>query len=230
MQFSLKGASTTKIIHFFVSTGCDPNDIVSMWDPESLIKSGTLRVTALVAAIGTRNVSSVKLLIENGADVNPARRPQVKRTPLQRAAEIGDLEILQLLMNHGAEVNAPAAEKGGGTALQLAAIAGFLPVTLMPLNHKAKVDGPSAKVGGRTALEGAAEHGRLHTVKVLLNAGAGLQGHDERQFVRATALANVNGHSAVCVMLEDYLRKLRKSDAGDALDMLVDDKDEGVYE
>ena len=206
--------SSAESIELFLQKGCNPDGIVSQTEDWRLL----LRVTALLAAVGTRNISKVELLIRYGADVNlPARGP-VKRTPLQRAAEIGSIDVVELLVHNGAEVNAPAAERGGGTALQFAAIGGYFPIACTLLNLKADVDAPASKVNGRTALEGAAEHGRLDMVKFLLNKGAGSGGKDHAQFVRAIALARDNGHIPICDLLETQLAVLADFNVNDFMD------------
>ena len=200
----------------FLLKGCDPNSIVSQirWSGSPFI-----RLTALLAAVGTQNAPKVELLLRYGADINlPARGP-IKRTPLQRAAEIGSMEIVELLVRNGAEVNAPAARRSGATALQLAAIGGYIPIACALLNLKADIDAPSSKADGRTALEGAAEHGRLDMVKILLNAGAGSKGKDHTKFTRAIELAKDNGFSYICDLLEAHLRP---EEHGSELDVMTD--------
>jgi len=148
----------------------------------------------------------VQLLVQEGAEINRPALGRIRRTPLQRAAEIGSFEMVQLCHNLGADINAPPARIGGGTALQLAAIGGFNGIVCYLLSHKAEVDAPSAKLDGMTALEGAAAHGRLATVSILLQAGAGSGGKDVAQFERAIAFAKENGSYPISRMLEAYLR------------------------
>lgn len=189
------------------------------------------RVTALLVAIGTGNVSTIEMLLEYGADVNLAARGPIKRTPLQRAAEIGSTETIQLLYNRGADVNATPARTGGGTALQLAAIGGYIPVAIQLLSLKADVNAPGSKANGRTALEGAAEHGRLDMVKVLLNAGAGAGSRESEQkkLTNAIALAEENEHFAVCDLLRDHLAdRLRQDRQGGEVVVLTDENIDGL--
>ena len=103
------------ITEYLLQYGCDPNGIVLQHDRGP-------RDPAIVAAIGTQKITMVELLINHGAKVNiPALGP-ITRTPLQKAAELGDIKMITLLINNGADVNAPAARADGGTSLQLAAI------------------------------------------------------------------------------------------------------------
>ena len=203
-----EGDGAAGFTELFLLKGYDPNSIVSQLCKEYPVYVG---ITAFLAAVGTGNTSTVDLLIRHGANVNLAAQGPIKRTPLQRAAEIGSKDIVELLINHGANIHAPAATRGGGTALQLAAIGGYIPVACMLLDRGADVDAPSSKVNGRTALEGAAENGRLDMVQLLLNKGAGCRGKGQDQFARAKALASENEYFAVVDLLEsrvnydDYL-------------------------
>ena len=202
----------------------DPNGIVSEIVYERTV-CFRLRTTALLAAVGTQNASTVELLIRHGANCNLAAWGPVKRTPLQRAAEVGSINLVELLLNHGANVNGAVATRGGGTALQLAAIGGYIPIACMLLDRKADVDAPGSKVDGRTALEGAAEHGRLDMVQLLLNAEAGSGGKDLVQFARAKALAKGNGHFHIADLLDSHTKSQNQFSQ---LDMAVDDDYESM--
>lgn len=209
----------TDFLELFFQNGCNPNDVVAEADLNRLP-----RITALLAAIGTRNVSTIELFIRWGADVNLPARWGIKRTPLQRAAELGSLDIVELLINHGANVHAPAAKRGGGTALQLAAIGGYIPIACKLLSLKADPNAPASKVDGRMALEGAAEHGRLDMLQVLLNGGAASRLGDEGQVKNAIAFARDNGHIPICDLLESHL----SSRLGSGLELLADNTDGNI--
>ena len=209
------------ITEYLLRYGCDPNRIV-LYD-YSVVQRRETRVSkepAILVAIGTQRISMVELLINHRAEVNFPTFGPVKRTPLQKAAELGDIEIVTLLINHGADVNAPAAFMAGGTSLQLAAIGGYIAVACKLLNHKAEVNAPGAKVHGRTALEGAAEHGRLDMIKLLLNAGAGSRRGVEGQVTSAIALARKNEFFHICDLLESHFHGRQGQDSGP--EMLLD--------
>ena len=220
-------------LELFLQNGCSPNDIVA-----EACESGTTnlgvkvhiesfeapRVTALLAAVSTRDISTVMLFLKYGGDVNLPTRGRVKRTPLQRAAEIGSLDMVDFLLNHGANVNAPAAERGGGTALQLAAIGGYIPVACKLLSLKADPNAAKSKVNGRTALEGAAEHGRLDMIQVLLNGGAASRPGDEAQIKSAIALARGERHNPLGDLLESHLKSRTQ---GSGPELLSDDNKGG---
>src|SRR5882757_11215689 len=68
--------------------------------------------------------------VQHDADVNFPAEFGVKRTPLQRATELGNVEFIQLLLERGADVSGPAVLRGGGTAPQFAAVKGYVPTAL----------------------------------------------------------------------------------------------------
>ena len=216
-------------LELFLASGCKGNDVVASrrhFYPDASERFNMQRdhgfvshhnVTALLAAIDTQNASTVELLIDRGGHVNFPTRGLIIRTPLQRAAEIGSLEIVDLLLTHGANVNAPAAVRRGGTALQLAAIRGSIPIARKLLIHQANPNAPGSRVNGRTALEGAAEHNRLCMVMVLLDGGAGAGPGDVSQILRAIALAKAKGHFSIHKLLESRLFSVRRDSGMDLL-------------
>ena len=159
--------------------------------------------TALLAAVKTKNLPVVKLLVEAGADIHLPATRQTQRTPLQAACEAGDLSVVQYLLKLGANVNTPAHQLNGGTALQFAAFGGHISATCLLLEAGADVNAPGAQVNGRTALEGAAEHGRVSMIRLLLNEGAEVIGSGEKQYRRALWLAESNGHEKAASILRN---------------------------
>ncbi|KAI0113365.1 ankyrin repeat-containing domain protein [Daldinia grandis] len=161
-------------------------------------------ITAFLAAVGTRNTQMVKLFMRNGAMINPNMTGRIKRTPLQRAAEIVCYEMVELLHNFGADINAPPAVMSGATALQLAAAGGYNRIVCYLLSHKVKVDAPAARANGMMALEGAAFNGRTDTVHILLNAGAASDGEDRLQLKKAMEMAREQGHLPTADLIQDW--------------------------
>lgn len=182
------------ILRMLLNRNCNPNSIVQL-----SIKFPYQRETALLAAISTKDIQKVQLLIDAGADVNRPATKGVKRTPLQRAAEIGSFQIARILIDNGGLVNAQPAARGGATAIQLAAIGGYIGIAELLLENGADVNAPAARVHGRTALEGAAEHGRIDMLKLLFNVSAKFHGPE---YERALQLAKENGHMATRRYLE----------------------------
>ncbi|CAG7930580.1 unnamed protein product [Penicillium olsonii] len=161
--------------------------------------------TPLQAAVRTQRVSVVRdLLILKRADVNYLGDGKLRRTPLQHAVELGNMEIFGLLLKHGADVNAPAADDGGATALQIAAIKGFIGIARKLLDLGADVNQAPAIENGRTALGGAAEYGRIDMLQMLLNKGALVVGEYEDQYLTAVKLAEDRGHYAAAKLLRSF--------------------------
>ncbi|KAK3117951.1 hypothetical protein LTR53_000243 [Teratosphaeriaceae sp. CCFEE 6253] len=159
---------------------------------------GAFSETALLLAVGSGERAMVELFLDYGADVNfPARRG-IKRTPLQKAAELGVCGIVELLLSRKAEVNAAPAERGGGTALQLAAKGGNFGIVQLLLDAGADVLAPGSVALGRTALEAAAENGRTALAEFLSRQAR----HEDSQYESAIKLAKANSHHAVAELLQ----------------------------
>ncbi|CAG7920382.1 unnamed protein product [Penicillium olsonii] len=177
--------------------------------PSSLVNarwlSGHDAYTPLQAAVRNQLVPVVRdLLVLKRADVNYLGDGKLRRTPLQHAVEVGNMEISDLLLEHGADVNAPAADDGGATALQIAAIKGFIGIARRLLDLGADVNQAPAIENGRTALGGAAEYGRIDMLQMLVNEGALVVGEYEDQYLTAVKLAEGRGHYAAAKLLRSF--------------------------
>lgn len=159
--------------------------------------------TALQAAVGSRNVDLIQILIDAGADVNAPAGPMRGRTALQIAAEESNIQIVKLLLSHGADVNAPAGHSHGITALQGAMMHGNLKIVLMLLKAEAQVNTPPASKEGRMALDAAAEHGRLDIVSLLLKNDDDAEAIEIR-CKRAARFAASNGRHVIAKILREY--------------------------
>ena len=122
----------------------------------------------------------MKLLLENGADVNA--QDWHNCTALHYASKSGHLEAVKLLLENGANPNIqanpyeqdfPDDEFGDkiGTALILASQKGHLEIVKLLLKNEADIN---AKEEGEdlTALHFASQEGHLEIVKLLLETGA----------------------------------------------------------
>jgi uncharacterized protein len=96
-----------EISEFLISLGADVNQVAK----------NAIKIAPIHAAVSSKNLEMVKLLIENGADVNA--RQQQGFTPLQGAAGSGDLDIAKLLLQNGADPS--ACDEDGRTAADVAA-------------------------------------------------------------------------------------------------------------
>ncbi|KAF2273211.1 ankyrin [Westerdykella ornata] len=141
----------------------------------------------------------VKLLVERGAEVNYARKWNFRRTPLQRAAENGNFDIVQYLVNQGAIIDTVPVYSGG-TAFQLAAMNEYVGIPTFLRERGADPNYLPAEGDGRTAFEAAAEWGRIDTMTFLMKAGVLLDlevGDPPRsQYERAVHFAEKNGKMA----------------------------------
>jgi ankyrin repeat protein len=116
----------------------------------------------------------VQLVLDAGADINQPGCGKGARTPIQAAAEVGNLDLIKQLLLKGAKINAPAAALNGRTALQAGCSRGRANLELIEvlLGNGADVNAEAGIYGGLTALQGAAIGGHIKIVLLLLDAGA----------------------------------------------------------
>ncbi|KAI1735272.1 hypothetical protein F4680DRAFT_470180 [Xylaria scruposa] len=206
-QFFREGCPGISVIEKLLDAGSDTN--VIMFDI-SMNRSLYFNTTAFLLAIETTRADIVKLLIERGAEVNKPARFGIRRTPLQKAAELNNIEIVGLLLEHGAEVNAPPAIFGGATALQFAAIHGNCELAMTLIEHGAQLDlSPSKGPHGRWPLEGAAENGRLDMIQLLWDANSGP--FDDKQCQKAMRLAEHYGHLGCRDLIKELMANSLRS-------------------
>jgi ankyrin repeat protein len=193
--------SNIDIVRILLQNGANPNACIT-YDSLKLGKHATdllPRVSPMLSAISAQNLPMVKILAEHGAELDYKRNIGLLRTPLQRAAEIGDFDIVRYLVDQGAIVDTPPMNCGG-TALQLAAMTGYVGIVSFLLKRGAKPDYPPAEGDGRTAFEAAAEWCRIDTMLLLMKWGVQLDlvvGYEhEIQYIRALRFAETNGFPA----------------------------------
>lgn len=124
------------------------------------------RDTPLIKAAANGHIEVVKLLLEQGADVN--RHNEGGETPLHYAARNGHVEVMEILLDHGADVTAKGT--GCGTPLQWAARSGQIKAAELLLAHDADVN--QKGTDEHTALTDAVRNGHVDMVKFLLSRGA----------------------------------------------------------
>jgi ankyrin repeat protein len=124
----------------------------------------------LVDAAMEDDINAVRVLLQQGADVNAAQGDGT--TALHWAAIRNDFEIGRLLIAAGANVSATT-RIGGLTPLYLAATAGNAQMISELLKAGASAKATNS-VNGTTALMKAAAAGSAEAVKLLLDRGAGV--------------------------------------------------------
>jgi ankyrin repeat protein len=130
-----------------------------------LLAGNESSITAQPATFGEHE-KVVRMLIENGADVNKSGGPH--GNALQAASYDGNKDVMRLLIASGANVNA----QGGkfGTALRAACSRGYEPVVQLLLENGANANSNGGKYG--SLLGAAALGGHDAVVKLLLEYGA----------------------------------------------------------
>lgn len=165
-------------VEILLTHGGDSNAVIAFQGlhkhaPRSSTNSVISRVTALLVAIDLGRRSMIELLLRYGATIDRVLDMGLLRTPLQRAAAIGDFDIVKYLIEKGATIDTVPAY-GGGTALQLAAMSGHVGIARLLIENGADVNHPPAKGPGRTAFEAAAEWCHPDMMYLLVQHGAKL--------------------------------------------------------
>jgi ankyrin repeat protein len=189
------------IVRILLEYGANPNSCVTYdWLRRGKHATGLLpRISPLLAAIAAQDLPMVKILIKHGAEIDYKRNIGFLRTPLQRAAEVGDFDIVRYLVDQGAIIDTPPMNCGG-TALQLAAMTGYVGIVSLLLDRGANPNYPPAEGDGRTAFEAAAEWCRIDMMLLLMKWGVQLDlivgNKHESQYRRALRFAEANGFPA----------------------------------
>lgn len=132
--------------------------------------------TSLILAVKAGNAEMVRVLVENGADVNTRSTSAMGSTVLCFAAETNNAQVIRELLKHGVQINATSGN--GLTALYVAAIHGNKETAEALLSAGVDPDAFGARdASGRsyTPLMGAACDGELELVELLLSKGAKLE-------------------------------------------------------
>lgn len=119
----------------------------------------------LAMAVRHKDLPVVLKLLADGDDVNE-RDEGMEQTPLMRAVQLGDPQIVRALLEHKADVNAQDDE--GNTALMLAASQGSARVVQLLLEYGAIPDRRSE--GGTTAFSIARSKGHMLIARLIERA------------------------------------------------------------
>jgi ankyrin repeat protein len=150
---------------------------------------------ALVAAVKSGDIASVRRLLQQGSSVNVAGADGT--TPLHWAVESDNPEITRLLLKSGAD--AKSTNRYGITPLQLAAVNGNAALTRDLLD--AGADANAALPEGETVLMTAARTGSVDILKLLLDRGANVDARDRWYGESALMWAAAQNHSAAVSLL-----------------------------
>lgn len=142
----------------------------------------------------------VKLLVENGADVN--FKGYRDFTPIRVAARNGHLEIVQYLAHHGAEIDIKAMD--GATPLEHAASKGHFEIVKFLIENGANVN--NKDIDGDFSLGEAAKLGYLDIIQLLIENGADLNLKNKEK-KNAYNLAKDRGQKKAADLIEKYMKK-----------------------
>lgn len=141
--------------------------------------------TALGKACKSGNISEVKSLVEQGADIKQGYTDEIYEFDVLYVAIVeGHYDIVEYLVSNGADVNQIYTEDGL-TPLSLSIRANQFKITTLLVNHKANVNG-EGDLGGdyvTIPLREALEQKDKETIKLLLKAGARAEALNEEEVV-----------------------------------------------
>lgn len=129
----------------------------------------------LVEASRTGDIERVRVLLDNGADVNSNESNDVGDTPLIVASKKGNLELVRLLLERGADVNKP--NNNQNAPLHVASMWIQLDIIRVLLENGADIN--KANNSGFTPLHYATMRGDVNTVRLLLENGADITKKDK---------------------------------------------------
>jgi ankyrin repeat protein len=162
----------------------------------------------LMVAVETGDLSIVRLLVENGADVNldigSKEIPNLhlkaeNRRALTTAAVHGSAEIINYLIEQGAETNLRYG-KEQMSLLSLAALGGNIDGIRIFLKLGAKLNEKDGN--GMTALQHAAYHCRIEAMKELISCGAREDGNSIDRVVGVYSMAICNNEDKGLVPIQ----------------------------
>lgn len=154
--------------------------------------------SALFWAASSKHLSTVKLLVEAGANANAAAPNDHTLTLMGQAASNNDVEMIDYLAGHKVDVN--ALDPAGAAPLILAISWNATDAAMSLLAHGASPETPDKS--GMTPLMLAAERGKIELVRTLINARANLDAADSHGETALT-LAGDRGNTDIVQLLKD---------------------------
>lgn len=141
---------------------------------KNLVRERIGSLTLLHIATMNRNVAAIKILIDNGADIN-AKGGRHNYTPIFNSSGLGDIGAMKILIEHGANVN--ARDDFGETPLMAAAEWGRTKSIRLLIDNNANINAASSSVAGnKTAIWYAVSEGYLDAFLMLKKNGAKYNG------------------------------------------------------
>lgn len=127
--------------------------------------------TPLMAAVNSKNIEMVKLLLERNADPGPCPCASDNgRTILETAVQNGLTEIVKLLLARDVDINAKPSNETGRTVLETAIVNNNIGMAQLLLANRANIDGE--RIAGRRELLAAVDSNHIEMVQLLLDHGA----------------------------------------------------------
>ena len=180
-------AGNKETVELFIKAGINVNDR----DPVS-------GMTALMFAIAKGHDEIIKLLLDNGADVNVDAHGTTALTGAVAAER--NIAVIKMLLDKGANVNYIANPESGMTALMFAAFKGHADIVKILLDKGADVNATGKD--GMTALRMALLSDKSFAViKMLLDKGASVNNINTQDGVTALMIATSNLHADIVEML-----------------------------
>ena len=143
-----------------------------------------------------QSVSLIKLILDNGANINA--RSSSQRTPLHKACINGNMDLVVALVNQDADVD--ARDNNKLTPLHHACITGIMEVVMALVDRGADVDARDA--AQMTPLHWACIKGHMEVAMALIDRGADVDARDEPQRT-PLYMACKNGHMELAMALVD---------------------------
>lgn len=162
-------------------------------------KTGEYPSSMLLHATECVEVSVVRFILQNGADVNMRSGTERGTTPLQAATRIGNYALMKLLLEAGAEVNRVA--RGTRSLLQIACDRGSLGRLNFLVAHGADIHKPP--ISGALILHEAVQSRKLNIAKRLLDLGIDVDQAGRRGRTALYIAVNQNYQDFVSFLLDN---------------------------